>query len=111
MRPFRRRLVLEAPARLPDGSGGHATQWTALGTLWADLRPLSTAERTVPAGATATARARIACRAAPPGAPSRPRPGQRLRAGDGRAWRILSVAEGDALGRTLTLEAEEEARP
>ena len=50
---------------------------------------------------------RITVRAAPVGAPSRPRPDQRFREG-ARVFRILAVAERDAVGRYLTCFAEEE---
>ena len=51
-------------------------------------------------------RYRIVVRGAPVGAPSRPRPEQRLREG-GRVFYILTVAEHDADGRYLEIVAEE----
>jgi head-tail adaptor len=41
------------------------------------------------------------------GAPSRPLPGQRFRAG-ARVWRIVAVSESDATGAFLTCFSREE---
>ena len=102
-----RRLVLEAPERAPDGAGGFAETWVALGTLWAELVARTGRERggeSVPVSATAY---RITVRAAPVGATARPRPGQRFREG-ARVFRIEAVAERDAGARFLVCFAEEE---
>jgi head-tail adaptor len=32
-----RRLVLEAPDRVPDGAGGFSETWVALGHVWAEI--------------------------------------------------------------------------
>lgn len=103
-----RRLVLEAAARTPDGAGGAALAWTALGTLWGAVAPLPP----VGAGAEGTRdrRVRVTLRGAPEGSPRRPAPGQRLREG-ARAWIIEAVEEADPLGRHLVALAREEARP
>lgn len=37
------RLVLEAPAELPDGQGGIVEGWTAVASLWGRIEPLRTA--------------------------------------------------------------------
>lgn len=50
---------------------------------------------------------RITVRAAPHGAPSRPKPEQRFRAGN-RIFRILAVGEADAGTHYLTCFAKEE---
>jgi hypothetical protein len=50
---------------------------------------------------------RIIVRAAPEGAPSRPLPEQRFRAGQ-RVFRILAVSEADTGARYLTCFAQEE---
>ena len=41
-----RPLVLEQEVRQPDGSGGYTGSWEALGTLWAEVRPGSSAQAT-----------------------------------------------------------------
>ncbi len=99
-----RALVLEAPVAVPDGAGGFRVEWTALGTLWADVRPRG-ARREVVAGEVRPQNSyRIIVRAAPDGAPSRPRAEQRLREGE-RVFDIVTVMERDA--RYLEVTAEE----
>lgn len=102
-----RRLVLEEAQRVPDGAGGYSESWVGLGTLWARVEPGT--GREVLSGAVAQSRLRlkITVRAAPHGAPSRPRPDQRFREG-ARLYRILSVAAQDDGARYLTCLAEEE---
>jgi head-tail adaptor len=102
-----RALVLEALARVPDGAGGYADSWVAVGTLWAELRPGGGRAVAVDPVAASGAAYRITVRAAPVGAPSRPRADQRFREGV-RLFRILAVAEADAEGRFLTCFAQEE---
>ncbi len=102
-----RKLVLEAAQRAPDGAGGWTLSWVALGALWARLDPGTGRER---AGEFVTLSAvpyRITVRAAPQGAPSRPRPEQRFRDG-ARVFRITAVTEEDAQGHYLTCFAQEE---
>lgn len=101
-----RRLVLEARESVPDGSGGHAVSWRALGVLWADVAARAGREDFVGARPLARTRYRIVVRGAPVGAPSRPRPDQRLREGR-RVFDILTVAERDPDGRFLEIQAEE----
>jgi head-tail adaptor len=36
---FRHRLVVEAPAETPDGSGGVTRSFTAVGTVWGLIEP------------------------------------------------------------------------
>ncbi len=105
-----RRLILEAPEPVPDGAGGFATAWTPLGTLWGEVAHGPPKDREVPAGAKGAFPVRVTCRAAPPGAPSRPKPGQRLREGT-RLYRIVAVAEAGPDGRRLTCFAQEEVGP
>lgn len=110
MSPVRltRRLVLEAPQAVPDGAGGLAVTWVALGTLWADVRAGAGRETTgqaVPLGRVAY---RITVPAAAPGAPSRPRPDQRLRDG-ARVFQIRAVAEAGRGFLTCFVEEEEPA--
>ena len=102
-----RRLVLEEAERVPDGSGGFATLWQQKGVLWAAIAAGAGRER---AGEFVTVSAvtyRIVVRAAPFGAPRRPKPDQRLREG-ARVFRIVAVAENDPDGRYLTCFAQEE---
>ena len=102
-----RRLTLEEAQTVADGAGGFTRSWVALGTLWARIRPGSGGERGGDAATLSRAPYRIIVRAAPVGAPSRPRPEQRLREGD-RVFRILAVSDNDDAGRYLTCHAEEE---
>lgn len=102
-----RPLVLEEPGQIPDGAGGFATDWTAIGTLWADVRSRTGRDRGGEAVSLSTTAFRIIIRASPYGTPSRPRPGQRFRDGV-RLFGIEAVAEFDASGRYLTCFAHEE---
>lgn len=103
-----RKLVLEEAQRTPDGAGGSIlTGWVPLGTLWAEVTARTGRSAEGEAVSLSRTAYRIVVRAAPQGAPSRPRPGQRFRLGD-RLFRILSVAESDAAGCYLTCFAEEE---
>ncbi|SEM43980.1 head-tail adaptor [Loktanella fryxellensis] len=102
-----RRLVLEAPVAVPDGSGGQAVTWTALGTLWAQVAPGAGVERAANGLTLSRVPLVVTVRAAPPGAPSRPVAGQRFRAG-ARTYAILAVTERDTEGRYLTCHAAEE---
>ncbi len=104
-----RALVLETPVAAPDGAGGHVITWTALGTLWAEIRPSGQgSERLADPGPEALQRLRIILRGAPVGSDARPRPGQRLVEGGARRFRVLSVAEVDPEGRYLICSAIEE---
>lgn len=102
-----RRLVLEEAQHTPDGAGGQTATWAALGTLWARVVPGTGREAAGEAVSLSLTRYRIVIRAAPHGAPSRPRPGQRFRDGT-RLFQILSVAEHDTAGRYLTCHTQEE---
>lgn len=102
-----RPLVLETPARVPDSAGGWTQTWEALGTLWADMRAGSGRERTADLTSRSQMTYRITVRAAPEGAPSRPRPDQRFREGE-RAYQILAVADGDPARRFLVCYCQEE---
>jgi SPP1 family predicted phage head-tail adaptor len=108
MRPrLTRALALEAAERVPDGAGGFVETWTVLGTLWAEIRPGTGDERAQDMATLSRVTCRIVVRAAPVGAPSRPLPGQRFRAG-ARVWRIVAVSESDATGVFLTCFTQEE---
>ena len=101
-----RRIVLEEAQNVPDGAGGFQQSWVPLGTLWARISPGSGRELAANAATLSSVPYRIIVRAAPEGAPSRPRPDQRFRKGT-RTYRILAVSE-DADGRYLTCFAQEE---
>ncbi len=105
-----RRLVLEAPVRAPDGAGGYAEIWQALGEVWADVRPGTGGEGAGESLALSTLTLRITVRAAPEGAVSRPKAAQRFREGN-RLYRILAVAEADRSASYLTCFARAEAAP
>lgn len=102
-----RRLVLEAPQRVADGAGGFAETWAEIGTLWAEMRARGGREMSDPAVPVSATGWRITVRAAPHGAPSRPRPEQRFRDG-ARLYVIEAVSERDPAGRFLTCHATEE---
>ena len=102
-----RKLVLEAPLRVPDGAGGFTTTWDAKGTLWAEIKPGTGREKAAEVMTVATIPFRITVRAAPEGAASRPAPDQRFRAGN-RVFKIKAVTEADPAQRYLVCFAEEE---
>jgi head-tail adaptor len=111
MKPVRRnrRLVLEAAVAQGDGMGGITEVWEPQGVLWAGIVAGSGREVAVDLVLQERVGLRITVRAAPPGAPSRPLPGQRFREG-ARIYPIRAVAEADAEGRYLVCFAEEGAR-
>ncbi|WP_372604176.1 head-tail adaptor protein [Actibacterium sp.] len=102
-----RRLVLEAPQRLPDGAGGFVQSWGPLGSMYAEVLPGSGREVAGQSVALSRLSYRITVRGAPVGASFRPKPDQRFREGD-RIFRILAVTERDARAAYLTCYAEEE---
>lgn len=102
-----RALVLEDAYRVPDNAGGYTTQWQALGTLWAQVRPGSGRAYRVDALPLSRVPLRIIVRAAPDGAPSRPKAGQRFREGN-RIYLIRAVTEHDQAAHYLRCHAEEE---
>lgn len=106
-RQLNRKLVLEEKRTTPDTMGGFSEAWVALGTLWADVVPGTGREMVGEFVSQATVPCRITVRAAPMGAPSRPRAGQRFREG-ARLFRVLAVSERDRAGHYLTCIAQEE---
>lgn len=107
-RRMNRKLVLQGPARVPDAAGGYSEVWSPLGVLWAAVEPSGSGIATDAHGVTvASVNYRIFVRAAPVGAPSRPKPGQRLLDG-GRIFRVHAVTEADPGARSLVCYAEEE---
>ncbi|WP_288948190.1 head-tail adaptor protein [uncultured Paracoccus sp.] len=104
-------LVVESSARLPDGMGGFRQSWQEVGRIWAEMRSGAGGERVAALGTQSVVTWRITVRAAPAGDARRPRPGQRLRLGEGaqaRRFRIDAVAESDPGGRWLVCIAQEE---
>jgi head-tail adaptor len=102
-----RKLILEAPQNVADGTGGFTQSWAVLGTLWGDVAAGSGRET---AGVEVTMAAvpyRITVRGAAVGSTARPKPEQRLRDGT-RVFTILAVTERDSDGRYLTCFAREE---
>jgi len=102
-----RRLTLEAPQRLPDGAGGFAEAWVALGEVWAEVSARTGREKAGEAAPISTVGYKIVVRGAPHGSDQRPQPNQRFREAE-RLFRILAVAERDPEGRYLTCFADEE---
>ena len=102
-----RRLILEEAQRMPDGAGGFQLNWVPLGALWARLDAGAGRERAGEFLTVSSVPYRITVRAAPYGAPSRPKPEQRLRDGE-RVFRINAVSEEDPTGHYLTCFAQEE---
>ncbi|MHA7873876.1 head-tail adaptor protein [Roseivivax sp.] len=103
-----RRVTLERRLTAPDGVGGQAGGWQALGTLWAEMTPRAGREGRGAGGTLARAGYRVTIRALPEGSASRPRVTDRLRLG-GRVFEILAVQEADAAARYLVLTVEERA--
>ena len=100
-------LTLEAPAQVADGAGGFQETWTALGALWAEVRPRMGRDREREDVGTARVDYRITVRAMPEGSSQRPQPGQRFREGL-RLFRIVAVADQGETGKYLTCFAREE---
>lgn len=103
-----RQLVLEAPERVPDGGGGWAEGWTAKGSLWAEVKPVSAREPVIGDRPQGQVTHRIVVRNAPTGSERRPDAGQRFRSG-GRVFAIRGVAEMDGADAYLLCWAEEGA--
>jgi len=103
-----RRLLLEAPVRVPDGAGGFVQSWVVLGVLWGAVNAQTGREAAGQGAALSRLTLRIILRAAPKGAPSRPEAGQRLRDGS-RIYALSAVAEADTAARYLICHATEEA--
>ena len=104
---LKRKLVLEEPQQVPDGAGGYTTTWAVLGTLWADIAHGTGREKAAEHVTVSSVPYRITVRAAPVGAPSRPKPEQRFVEGT-RIFRILAVAEADVGAHFLVCYAQEE---
>lgn len=102
-----RKLVLEAPHPVPDGSGGFDETWIALGTVWAEVKAGSGRETSGVSGPVSANSYRIIVRAAPYGTSRRPTAEQRFVEGS-RIFKIQAVTERDPHGLYLTCIAKEE---
>ncbi len=102
-----RKLVLEAPERLPDGAGGYSESWVPMGEHWAEVRARTGRERAEAGVPVSAVSYNIVVRGAPYGSAARPMPEQRFREGT-RLFVIQAVAERDPEGRFLTCFADEE---
>lgn len=102
-----RALVLEGPVESPDGMGGIALSWAALGTLWAEVLPGTGRDTSGEEVILSTVSYRITVRGAAPGAASRPVVGQRFRE-NARVFTILAVTERNDTGRYLVCFVREE---
>lgn len=101
------KLVLEDPQKVDDGAGGFTDNWQALGTLWAQMTPLTGREMARAEMPISAMRYKIVVRGAPYGAPNRPKPEQRFRSGE-RLFAIEAVADHDPNGRYLVCFAKQE---
>jgi len=101
------KLELEELQRTPDGAGGFAETWVALGTLWAAIRAGAGRERSDQAQPQSVQTLVITVRGAEITSPRRPRADQRFRKGT-RIFAIQAVAEGDPMGRYLICRCIEE---
>ena len=104
-----RKLVLEAPGRVPDGAGGFEGGWSVLGTHWGQVRALAGRQERAEEAARARSAYRITVRSVPPGSASRPEPGQRFVEGT-RVFLIRSVWDDPDM-RYLICLADEEVSP
>lgn len=102
-----RRLVLEEQVRTQDGAGGFDVVWTPLGNHWAELRAGRGREKAGEFVMVSSLPYQIIVRAAPQGAPSRPKSDQRFREGT-RVFRIQAVSEMDAQEHYLICHCIEE---
>lgn len=105
-----RRLELQASVNVADGAGGFAVTWTTLGTLWAEVKPVSGREVAGIEVSLSAVSYVITVRAAQAASEQRPLAGQHLVEGS-RRFEILAVAEVGAEGRHLRCYAREETQP
>lgn len=102
-----RKLRLESPYRTRDDAGGFVESWQMEGILWASVKSNVGREAENEGLPISTVSSKITVRAAPPGAPSRPKAGQRFRDGNRIFW-IHAVSEVGGQGRYLICAAREE---
>lgn len=101
-----RRVKLEERVSTPDGAGGFTSTWNQMGTMWASIESRRGGERRIGERMVPSLAHRVIVRAAPYGAPSRPRPDQRF-SDQGRIFTILAVSENDPQGLYLECWCEE----
>lgn len=106
MTTLSRKLVLESRVRTSDGAGGSQSNWTALGTHWAEVRQGSARLERGDEVARSRASYRIKVRAVTQTSPAHPKAGQRFREGV-RLYAIRSVSM-DTDARFLICIADEE---
>ncbi|KMW56580.1 Gene Transfer Agent (GTA) [Candidatus Rhodobacter oscarellae] len=102
-----RKLRLEVPYRTRDNAGGYSETWQVAGTLWASVKAGTGRDAEQAGLSISTVPYKITLRAAPFGAPSRPKPGQRMRDGE-RIFSLLAVTEADFDARYLVCFARAE---
>lgn len=102
------RLTLEERQATPDGAGGSVVTWVPLGDIWGEVTARTGRESAVGDTTQSLTSFRIVIRHVPEGAPSRPRPDQRLRTG-ARLFRIVAIGEQAGDPRYLTCFCLEEA--
>ena len=101
-----RSLVLETAVRVTDGAGGYTTRWEPLGVVWAEVVGKTGRHLQQGQHAAALQAVRITMRAAPQGAVSRPKAGQRLLEGT-RTYEIIAVADHPRDPRFLVCDTQE----
>ena len=102
-----RKLVLEERQETADGAGGFTGSWQALGVHWASLRQRSGRLERGDGAARSRVSYILRIRAVAPDQPSRPRAGQRFRAGN-RVFLIRSVGDARNAPGFLDCLADEE---
>lgn len=101
-----RQVELQERNLTPDGCGGFGEDWTTLGVHWAAFDARSAREQIIGGRSVSGVTYRVTVRAAPHGAPSRPKADQRFVDGN-RVFSILAVADDDPEGLYLTCWTEE----
>jgi SPP1 family predicted phage head-tail adaptor len=100
---LRHRVTIERPVGTPDGAGGETVTWETLAAAWAEVRPLTAAEKTVAGHAAAVLTHRVTLRQRDGIAG-----GMRI-VHRGRLLQIRAVRDPDEAGRWLVAECGEEA--
>ncbi|MEJ6388095.1 head-tail adaptor protein [Gymnodinialimonas ulvae] len=98
-----RKLILEAPGRVDDGAGGFSETWAPLGIIWGEVLARGSGRE----AEASELKLKVTVRAAPQGAPSRPRADMRFRDGE-RIYHIEAVTEAEAAGHYLVCFVKEE---
>jgi len=98
---LRRRITLEAAARASDGGGGVAVTWSAVATVWAEIKGLSGAEVVVAEGLQGKVTHEIVIRKRLDVSPA-----MRLRYG-ARIFTIWAVLDRDGPEPFIRIQAEE----